>query len=100
MIGSEQKKSIGVTIIIILVVLFGIGLFLFLRYAKENVNFKLDNKTIKLNSTLSNDINDYMEKNNKNCKLDISEVNTKKVGKYKYYVKCKKKTYEATIEVK
>ena len=41
-----------------------------------------------------------MEKNNKNCKLDISEVNTKKVGKYKYYVKCKKKTYEATIEVK
>ena len=93
---SEKKKNIAIVIILIIVVLFGIGLYFFLKYAKDSM---IKDKTVKLNSKLSTNIDDYM-KNTKNCTLDLSEVNTSKKGKYKYYVKCKRKTYEATIEVK
>ena len=96
MIINNEKKSVALIIILILVFLFGIGLFLFLRYAKESI---IKDKTVELNSTLSTNIDDYM-KNTKNCNLDISEVNTSKKGKYRYYVRCRRKTYEATIEVK
>lgn len=95
-VNNEKKKNIALIVILILVVLFGIGLYLFLKYAKESM---IKDKTVKLNSTLSTNIDDYM-KNTKNCSLDITGVDTTKKGKYKYYVRCKRKTYEATIEVK
>lgn len=93
---NDKKKKMLVILITLLIVMFGAGLFLFLRFAKNNV---LENKVIKIGSTVDNDINNYI-KNNKNCKLDISEVDNTKEGKYVYYIKCPKKTFKGNIEVK
>ena len=94
--NDEKKKNVALIVILVLVVLFGAGLYLFLKYAKESM---IKDKTVKLNSNLSTNIDDYM-KHTKNCALDITGVDTTKKGKYKYYVRCKKKNYEAIIEVK
>ena len=95
----NNKKTISIVAVLILIVLFGLGLYYFLVYVKNKANnYKLEDKKIVVGTTLSNDINDYI-KINKNCKLDISNVNVNKIGKYKYYVRCGKESLKATIEV-
>lgn len=92
----DKKKNFLIFLIIIIVIVFGVGLFLFLRFAKENV---LENKIINIGDKVDTDINNYV-KNNKKCTLDVSNVDSSKKGTYKYYVKCKNKTFKGTIEVK
>ncbi|MBE6161704.1 MAG: hypothetical protein E7158_05765 [Firmicutes bacterium] len=92
----NKKNSLLIFLIIITILAFGTGLFLFLRFAKENV---LENKVINIGDTVDNDINNYI-KNNKNCTLDVSNVDSSKKGIYKYYIKCKRRTLEGKIEVK
>lgn len=97
--NRDYKKIYILLLIILLIVLFGIGLYLFLTYAKNNVNaYKLEDKTLKLGEEPNLDINYYIN-NDENCTLDVSLVNKDEVGKYKYYVECGKKKLEATIEV-
>ena len=98
----DEKKNTNkslIIIIFILIVLFGIGLFFFLRFAKYNHKIVLKNKVVELGDKLDTDIKQYSN-NTKNCKIDLSKVDMKKVGKYKYVVTCKKKKATATIEVK
>ena len=97
---EKNRKTFLIIGIFILIVLFGTGLFCFLRFAKEQKNIKLKNDTIELGSKLNKDIRHYVDGNSKNCKINLKNVDVNKVGKYKYTVKCNKLDFKATIEVK
>ncbi|MBQ3021351.1 MAG: hypothetical protein IJD92_03910 [Bacilli bacterium] len=87
----------------ILVLLFIIGIFIgiFIYYRKVN-SIKLKNITIEAGETLSKNVEDYLvngEKNKDKYNLDISKVNTNKVGSYTYTVKHNKHIEKAIIKV-
>lgn len=94
-----EIKTIIIILIMILILLFGIGLFWFLSYAKEiTKEEKLENKIVELGTDLDKNVNNYVK--DEKCKLNLENVDKDKIGKYKYYVNCKKKNYYGYIEVK
>lgn len=101
---SKKKKKnyiqvIFIILILLLIILFGIGLFLFLRFARDNTkDVNLNYIEVEVGTTLSTDIKDYANVAKK-CKLDTSGVDTNTEGKYKYNIKCNKKTYTGDIKV-
>ena len=100
---NENKSSSKLPLIIIIftmIILFGIGLFLFLRFAKDQGNLKLKKDIAELGEPLNKDIRHYLDGNPKDCKIDLSSVDTNKIGKYEYTVTCKSIKEKSTIEVK
>ena len=72
---------------------------------KEDIDIKLKNLTIEVNTPLSVKIIDYLDSAVSdevlaNLKLDTSSVNVTEPGTYNYTVKYKKKTYKGIIIVK
>lgn len=99
---SNSKKENGkiylkIILILILIFFIGIGLYLFLSFAKKNTSLelKIEEKTIELGQELDNTSIEY-----ENCKVDLSKVDIKKVGKYEYIIKCDRKKYTSFINVK
>lgn len=87
----------------ILMYLFIIGIFIgiFLYLKKENT-IKLKNINIEVGSSLSTKIEDYLvagQKNKERYKLDISSVDTNKVGTYSYKIKYNNHTKKGIIKV-
>ena len=76
------------------------------QVSKENdIDIKLKNLTIEVNTPLSVKIIDYLDSAVSdevlaNLKLDTSEVNVTEPGTYNYTVTYKKKTYQGIITVK
>lgn len=71
----------------------------------EDIDIKLKNLTIEVNTPLSVKIIDYLDSAVSdevlaNLKLDTSSVNVTEAGTYNYTVKYKKKTYKGIIIVK
>lgn len=96
---EKNKKNIIIILIMVLIILFGIGLYIFLKFAKENTKeHKLDDKIVELGNNLDKNVNNYI--NEKECELNIKNVNKDKIGKYKYTIKCNKKNYYGYIIVK
>lgn len=93
-----MNKKVSIILVTILIVLFGCGLFAFLRFAK---NHTVESKTININvgEKLSKNIEDYISEDN-NCELNLDNVNVNKKGKYSYRIKCDDKSYIGTINVK
>lgn len=86
-----------------LIYLFILGILvgIFLYYKRENT-IKLKNINIEVGSTLSSNIEDYLlsgKKNKEKYKLDLSGVDTKKVGDYSYKVMYNKHTKTGKIKV-
>ena len=87
----------------VLILIFVIGLILgVIFYYKTTHTIKLKNITLEVGSEVSKDINTYI-KNGKNIisnyKLDVSKVNSNKVGKYSYKVKYNKHSVTGYINV-
>ena len=96
---NNKKQIILLIIILILAISIGIGLFSFLRYAKNiNKKYHLENRTVKLNSSLDDIKKEYSKF--KDCKLNLDKVDTSKIGKYEYTIKCEKTSSKAYIYVK
>ena len=99
MVKDTKSQILLLIIIFIISVLIGIGLFAFLRYAKNiDKKYNLKDRTIKLNSNLDGIEKEYSKY--KDCKIDLSKVNVDEIGKYEYSIKCKKKSSKAYIYVK
>ena len=94
---ENGKINIKIILILVLIILMGVGLYFFLSYAKKNVDnqIKLEEITIELGQKLEESNIDY-----KDCKVDLSKVNSEKVGKYEYSVECENRKYTSYIHVK
>ena len=71
----------------------------------EDVNLKLKNLTLNINTPLSINVKDYLETTVTdevlaNLKLDTSNVNVTKKGTYNYSISYKKKVYNGIIVIK
>ena len=97
---NNNKKVFLICLVFVLIIFFGAGLYFFLRFAKEHKKIDIKNDIVELGTTLNKDIRHYMDGNTKNCKINLDGVDTNKIGKYKYSIKCGKITTEAKIEVK
>ena len=69
-----------------------------------NINIKLKNLSIKLNSPLPTDVKDYIDSTIpdevlQTIKPDLSKVNTKIVGDYQYTITYNKQLYTGTISI-
>ena len=86
------------------ILLFILGLICgALYYYKKTSAISLKTVNIEVGSELSTNINDYIKSGNKiidNYKLDLSKVDTSKVGKYKYSIKYNKHIVYSYVNVR
>lgn len=93
---KKEKKSIKtilIGLILVLIIFIGLGLFYFLKFAKENTEEQIKEvKVIELGTKKE-------EVKEKGCKLNLDNVNFEKTGKYDCSAICDKKEYELKIEI-
>ncbi len=95
---SKNQERILMIIIMLVAILVGVGLYAFLRYAKDiNKKYHIEDKHIKINSSLDDIKKEYNKY--KDCKLNLDKVDVSKIGKYEYSIKCKKISSKAYIYV-
>ncbi len=93
-------KILWIILIIVLIVLFGLGLYYFLVYAKNTTSMgsKIATIELELGSELSDNIDDYVD-GLSDCKIDLSSVDISKIGEYDYKINCSDKSYTAKAKV-
>lgn len=99
------SKKTFLIIVGFIILLIGFGLFYFLRSTKKVALSAVKTRTVEVSigDELSLDLDVYATfKNIKptNCILSLTDVDTSKVGKYKYYISCGVNKYDGKIVVK
>lgn len=105
---KKEKTKGNKTIIILLLILLligaiGFGVYYFLKIAKStasSVSIVTKDLKMELGSTLPQDITEYAAITGydaNSCSLDVSNVNPKRVGSYKYSITCGKANTEGMI---
>ena len=97
---EEDNGKVALKVFIIIFII-GVICGLFFYFKKHNT-IKLRKVTIEVGSTISNNIDDYILSGKKiaaNYTIDLSKVDSNKVGKYTYKVKYNKHTINGTINV-
>ena len=98
------KFVLFIFLIVIIIGLIGFGIYFYLSSTKEVAKKAVITKNLKVSigEKLSLNLDDYAEfKDIKatNCVLNIKNIDTSKVGKYKYIIKCGVNEYTGNIQV-
>jgi hypothetical protein len=92
--GQKANKILIIILILIIIGGIGYGVYYYLTMAKESAptqSFVLKDVIVELGDTLSSDIDDYATITGYDksvCSLDITEVDSDKIGTYTFYVEC------------
>lgn len=98
---KKSNKTLIVVLAIILIAAIGYGVYYYLHMGNKGNQLKLKTVKVEINSTISTNINDYIEsgKADSSCTSNFNEVLINKAGTYDYKIICNSGTYKGTIIV-
>lgn len=105
---TKKKKPMNNILFIILIVAliagvaYGVYYYLSISKSKSKISVNVKTVNVSLGEQLSDSINDYATfsgTNSTNCVLNKANVDTSKIGEYKYTITCGKNSYEGKVIV-